>query len=184
MLFSDRTSVSESAARMVCRMTTWKDRLFHNICSSFHLGYSPFAPGTVGSLPAVGVYCFIAAFSGAELHVILLGVALIISCALTVALGPWAEAFWKKKDPSHFVLDEYAGYFLTVLLFRVPSIWLTAVWTFVMTRIFDILKPPPGRRLEALPWGWGILLDDLVASFYAAAVLHALAFLFPVLFGL
>jgi phosphatidylglycerophosphatase A len=138
----------------------------------------------VGSLPAVGVYLLIATLGAVESHAILLGAALMVSCLLTVALGPWAEAYWNRKDPRHFVLDEYAGYFLTILLFRTPNIWLTAVWTFVVTRVFDILKPPPARRLESLPWGWGILLDDLVASLYAAAFLHALAFLFPILFGL
>jgi phosphatidylglycerophosphatase A len=164
-------------------MTAWKDELFTNICSSFRLGYSPVAPGTVGSLPAVALYCVIAIFAPPESHSILLGVALTVSSLLCVALGPWAEGYWKKKDPRHFVLDECAGYFLTVLLFRGPNLLLTVVWTFVMTRIFDILKPPPSRLLESLPSGWGILLDDLGASLYAAAALHVLAFCFPVLFG-
>jgi phosphatidylglycerophosphatase A len=164
-------------------MTTWKDELFINICSSFRLGYSPVAPGTVGSLPAVALYCLIALLVPPQLHTIFLAGALIISSVLCVALGRWAEGYWKKKDPSHVVLDECAGYYLTVLLFRGPNLWLTVLWTFVMTRIFDILKPPPGRRLELLPYGWGVLLDDLSASLYAAAALHVLAFLFPVLFG-
>jgi phosphatidylglycerophosphatase A len=164
-------------------MTTWKDELFINICSSFRLGYSPVAPGTVGSLPAVVLCCVIAIFASPQLQPILLAAALIVSSVLCVALGPWAEGYWKKKDPRHFVLDECAGYFLTVLLFRGPDLALTVAWTFVMTRIFDILKPPPSRRMESLPSGWGILLDDLAASLYAAAALHVLAFLFPVLFG-
>jgi phosphatidylglycerophosphatase A len=164
-------------------MTTWKDELFVNICSSFRLGYSPVAPGTVGSLPAAAIYCIIALLAPRNFHSILLAAALVLSCVLCVALGKWAEGYWGKKDPRHFVLDEWAGYFLTVLLFRGPSLWLTVVWTFVMTRFFDILKPPPSRRFETLPYGWGILLDDLGASLYAAAALYALRFFFPILFG-
>jgi len=163
-------------------MIRWKDKLFVALCSSFHLGYSPVAPGTVGSLPAAGIYWIIAVFAAPENHTLYLSAALLISAGLTIGLGSWAERFWK-KDPRQFVLDEYAGYFLTVLLFRVPSVWLTIAWTFVFTRIFDILKPPPGRRLESLPGGWGILLDDLAASLYAAAALHLLKYGFPALFG-
>ena len=41
-----------------------------------------------------------------------------------------------------------------------------------MTRIIDILKIPPARRLERLPRGWGVLADDLLGSIYAAALLY------------
>ncbi len=164
-------------------MENWKDRLFANICSSFKLGYSPFAPGTVGSLPAVAVYVLIAYAAPPEYHTSLLVLMLVISSAFCVLLGAWAEKFWKKKDPKYVVLDEHAGYFLTVLLFRTNDILLTALWTFVMTRIFDILKPPPARQMEVLPHGWGILTDDLIASLYAAGALHILFILVPWLFG-
>jgi phosphatidylglycerophosphatase A len=164
-------------------MQKWKDKLFANLCSSFQLGYSPFAPGTVGSLPAVAVYVAIAIFAPPEYHTALLAVMLLISSALCVLLGPWAESYWKKKDPRFVVLDEHAGFYLTVLLFRTHDILLTALWTFVMTRIFDILKPPPARQMEVLPHGWGVLMDDLMASLYAAGVLHILCMLFPRLFG-
>ena len=42
---------------------------------------------------------------------------------------------------------------------------------FLLFRVFDILKPWPARQLEALPAGWGVLIDDLVAGVYAAIVL-------------
>lgn len=163
-------------------MRNWKDELFVNLMSSFRLGYSPIASGTVGSLPAVLIYVLIWGLAPTDLHTALIGGALLISCVLCVALGPWAERYWGKKDPRQCVLDEWAGFFLTVLLFRVPSLLLTVVWTFLMTRIFDILKPPPANRLQSLPHGWGILVDDLMASLYAAAALHLLAVCFPWLF--
>ncbi len=108
----------------------------------------------------------------------------MLSCILSVYLGAWAEKFWGGKDPRHFVLDEVAGFFLTVLLFRVPDLGLTVLWGFVATRAFDVIKPPPASSLEVLPAGWGILIDDLIASLYAAAFLHVASRLLPSLFGL
>ena len=71
---------------------------------------------------------------------------LVASSVLCVALCPWAERYWGKKDPGRCVLDEVAGYFVTVLIFRTPNLWLTVVWTFLASRVFDIVKPPPARQ--------------------------------------
>jgi phosphatidylglycerophosphatase A len=56
------------------------------------------------------------------------------------------------------------------LLLPARTGWATGInlaAAFVAFRIFDITKPPPARQLEALPAGWGILLDDLAAAVYA-----------------
>ncbi len=164
-------------------MSQLKEKIFANICSSFGLGYFPVASGTIGSAPAIFIFIIIVLVAPSYLHTALIAVVLLTCCGLCILLGPWAERYWKKKDPRQFVLDEYAGFFFTVLLFRVPSLTLTVIWGFIMTRIFDILKPPPASRLEVLSNGWGILLDDLVASLYAAFALHILAIYFPRLFG-
>lgn len=153
------------------------------LSTSFGLGYSPFAPGTVGTIPAVGLYVLIGQIKDQWWQVLLIGVALAASCLLAVTLGPWAERHWGKKDPRCFVLDEVAGYLLVVLLFRVENVWLTASGAFFAARFFDILKPPPARQLEQLPAGWGMLLDDLAASLYAAVCLHIGAWLLTRLFG-
>jgi phosphatidylglycerophosphatase A len=73
------------------------------------------------------------------------------------------------------VTDEVAGFLLTVLLFHDPAQpILTTLWAFPVTRIIDILKVPPARRLEHLPRGYGVLADDLLGSVYAAAFLYLL----------
>ncbi len=123
-----------------------------------------------------------------ELQTLIIAKVLALACLLCVLLGPWAEKYWGREDPSRFVLDEVAGFFLTLLLFwpfvasKGPDVFLTTLLAFVATRIFDIVKPFPARHLEALPGGWGILLDDLAASLYAGASLHAAAWLVPDLF--
>lgn len=143
-------------------------------------------PGTCGALLGVPIYWVIAEFTHTGLHFPLIAVALFLSCAATVLLTPWAETYWGKKDPGNFVTDEVAGFLFTVLLFNPPDvdIWITVVWAFAVTRVLDIVKVPPSKRLEKLPAGWGVLADDLMGSFYAATLLHVVLFLAPGWFGI
>ncbi len=159
--------------------TTRLDRVFAIIGTSFGLAYLPVAPGTWGALPGVAIFLFINLLVGPQYHTGLIAAALAAFCVLTVALGPWAESYWKTKDPRVYVPDEVTGFLLTVLLFRTPDPFLTVGWAFVITRAMDIIKFPPARQLERLPGGWGILVDDLVSSIYAAALLHALTWVLP-----
>jgi phosphatidylglycerophosphatase A len=156
------------------------DRIFQLLATSFGLAYLPIAPGTWGSLAGVAIFVLISWTSAPADHAGWIGLALVSVCILSVALGPWAERYWGVKDPRRFVLDEVAGFLVTVLFFRTPDPILTVIWAFLLSRIMDIVKPPPGRLLERLPAGWGILLDDVVASLYAAALLHILARILPV----
>ncbi len=164
-------------------MATWQDRIREALCTSLWLGYSPVAPGTVASLAAVIVFVIIKLFGREQLETPLIAAALVVTCIMAVLLGKWAEHYWNRKDPRYFVLDELAGFFVTVLLFRVPSLAVTIIWAFVVTRVFDIIKPWPASKMEHLPYGWGILGDDLIASLYAAGFLHLAAVCFPGLFG-
>lgn len=149
------------------------------LITSFGLGYTPVLPGTVGSLPAVAIFALFITRIRPEYQTGAIAFALVVSSLLSLLLAPWAERYWGRKDPRYFVLDEVAGFFLTVLLFRGQSILWTAVAAFVATRVADIIKPPPANLMERLPGGWGILLDDLVASLYAGVGLHILAWMLP-----
>jgi phosphatidylglycerophosphatase A len=152
------------------------ERLRPLIASCFGLGYSPIMPGTCGALLGPAIYIPLAlAVPSEPLQFTLIGVVLLIWCWITVALGGWAETYYQRKDSQKFVTDEVAGFLLTVLLFHLPSQpVLTTLWAFPVTRIIDILKVPPARRLEKLPRGWGVLADDLLGSVYAAAALHVI----------
>jgi phosphatidylglycerophosphatase A len=76
------------------------------------------------------------------------------------------------KDPQFVVIDEVAGQL--VALIGVPLAWKSFLAGFILFRVFDILKPPPVRQLEALPEGAGIVLDDLAAGLYALVMMHLL----------
>jgi phosphatidylglycerophosphatase A len=156
--------------------------------TSFGLGYAPKAPGTWGTLPAVAAFLAVAVWVPVVWQSAVLGGLLAVSSAAGVVLGNWAHAALGRKDPRQFTLDEVAGFLLTVLVFhpaeltRGGGLAALTVWAFVVTRVMDIIKPPPARQLEALPGGWGILLDDLMASVYAAGALHLLYWAWPGVF--
>ena len=161
-----------------------KDFLKTAVVTVLGCGYAPLMPGTVGTLPAVAAYLAIALFAPPAARIWLMAAAMLVSSGLTIWLGFWAERRWG-KDPQRVVLDEFAGFFTTIILFHPPSVSLaaTVVWAFLLTRLFDMTKPPPCRWLEKLPGGWGILLDDVWASLYAAAALNLLLIFCPRFFA-
>jgi phosphatidylglycerophosphatase A len=95
---------------------------------------------------------------------------LVLLSILSVALAPWAIAYFGREDPGPFVLDEAAAICLTMLFLPLRPGWhelIPIALGFGAFRLFDIWKPPPVRQIEELPRGWGILLDDLAAAVYA-----------------
>ena len=76
------------------------------------------------------------------------------------------------KDPQFVVIDEVAGQL--VALIAVPLAWKTFLAGLILFRVFDIWKPFPIRRLERLPEGTGIVVDDLGAGLYALVIMHLL----------
>ena len=74
-----------------------------------------------------------------------------------------------REDPGHVVIDEVAGQWLTLVACK-PE-WPHALLALALFRLFDITKPWPIRKLEALAGGWGIMLDDLGAGLLGLVVL-------------
>ena len=77
-----------------------------------------------------------------------------------------------KKDPGIVVIDETAGQLLSFL--GAPVNWQSLLVGLILFRLFDITKPFPIRRLEKLPDGTGIVVDDLGAGLYALAIMQLL----------
>ena len=129
-------------------------------------------PGTWGSLATVAVWSALARWVP-EQHRSL--VAFLAVAAVTAIGIPAATRFARatgKKDPQQVVIDEVAGQLLTLAL--VPLHWKPVLAGFVLFRAFDMLKPWPIRKLEELPEGIGIVVDDLGAGVYAGVVLQLL----------
>jgi phosphatidylglycerophosphatase A len=123
-------------------------------------GFLPVAPGTWGAAAGVVLLLPFLSCSGSQM---LPGLAVATLLATFVGaraahdLAPdWGE------DPKPFVLDEVAG--LWVAMLGWPITWPYLLAAFLLFRIFDIWKPLGIRRLEAVPNGWGVMLDDLAAG--------------------
>jgi len=138
------------------------NRLKYALATCGFLGASPVAPGTFGTLGGVAIAWLL---SGTEQFQLWILVAAAIVTFVGIALGEWAEVYAEGKDPQFFVLDEVAGYLLTIWWFEGPSL-LTLFVAFCAFRFFDIVKPPPIRKVERVGGGAGIVLDDLVAGVY------------------
>ncbi|MFH0958184.1 MAG: phosphatidylglycerophosphatase A [Pseudomonadota bacterium] len=164
-------------------MNSLSDRIKEIITTGMWLGYSPIASGTVGTLPAIIIYILIRWYVNPEFQRVVTLFFLIAACVGCVLLGEWAEKQYGKKDPGAFVLDEMAGFWLTVLFFSTPNAFLTIFWAFIATRFFDILKPFPANESQNAHGGWGILLDDLLASVYAIIFLKVASWASPWAFG-
>ena len=131
-------------------------------------GLSHYAPGTVGTLVAVPF-----AWLLLQMPPPLYWGALVVLFLLGVWLCGTASRMLGRHDPGNIVWDEMVGYWLTVAL--LPMTWGWWLAGFVAFRFFDILKPWPIRRLErAVGGGLGIMLDDVLAAFYAMLVLATL----------
>jgi len=75
------------------------------------------------------------------------------------------------KDPGFVVIDEVAGQMIAMI--ALPLNWKYLLASFILFRSFDIVKPFPLRRLERLPAGTGIMMDDVGAGLYALVLLQA-----------
>ncbi|MFH1690073.1 MAG: phosphatidylglycerophosphatase A [Candidatus Eisenbacteria bacterium] len=144
------------------------------LATGAYLGYAPFAPGTVGSLGCAVLVWFavpeVTHLSSAPA----IGVAALSTLAF-VALAIWASGLAERSfghDASRIVIDEYAGFLISVLLLP-KSLFVFAV-AFLLFRALDIVKPFPARRAEALPGGTGVVLDDVVAGIYANILLRVM----------
>ncbi len=133
-------------------------------------GYAPVAPGTVGTLGAIPLYLALSRLGPAAYLMFTLAFS-----ALAVYAAERAGEYWRVADASPIVIDEVAGYLLTMAL--VPFSWQAVGAAFVLFRIFDVLKPWPASALDRMKNGFGVVLDDLAAGVWASAALLALRLL-------
>ena len=131
-------------------------------------GYMPGAPGTYGTVVAIPL-CYVLSRLGLAGGLIFIGV----FSGLAVWLSSEAERIFESKDSSRIVIDEMAGFLVT--LFLIPWGVKSVLIGFAAFRIFDIAKPFPIRQLESrLPGGWGVVGDDVLAGVYANVVTRIL----------
>lgn len=149
--------------------------------TTFGVGYLPIAPGTYGSLLAVGFYAFLAstfapfrysaAPGSAEPAIAAIHAVILVSFLLFMLLGIWAASrsieLLGNSDPSEAVVDEVIGQLIVFLFIPFTSSWYLIAAGFLLFRLFDIWKPYPIDDLQNLPGGIGVCADDMLAGVYA-----------------
>lgn len=150
----------------------WKKPLVFVACG-FGLGLSPVASGTAGTLPGLALVLGLraAGFDAPPFDIL----AALLLAAAAVPLCDIAEKHFKRKDDGRIVADEFMTF--PICMLGLPSeAWVFAA-AFLTNRFFDILKPPPARRLQDCEGGLGIVADDAVSCLYSLAANHAIVFL-------
>lgn len=149
----------------------WRNPI-HFIAFGFGSGVLPKMPGTYGTLVAIPLYMLIMNCSLWLYSLITLAV-----IVLSIIICEKAERDLGIHDHPGMVIDEIAGYFLTMLAVPVGWFWILA--GFILFRIFDIWKPWPIRWLDQkMPGGFGTVVDDLLAAVYAWVGLQLMAGLY------
>jgi phosphatidylglycerophosphatase A len=145
--------------------------LFHKITStSLGIGYIGKGAGTVAAV-ACSVCWYLVYRNGYQPVP-----SLLITIAITL-LGIWSSNIVSKiwgKDPARVVIDEVAGMCISLLFIPVTLKYVVAA--LILFRFFDIAKPLYIKKLEKLPGGWGIMLDDVLAGIYANVILQIALF--------
>jgi phosphatidylglycerophosphatase A len=141
-----------------------KDRVAYWLAIWFGCGRFPRMPGTAGTVGAVPLYLALA--PGGPL-------AVAAGALLVTLVGVWAATRVVRqtglKDPQIVCIDEAAGVLIT--LTAAPLTWQGTLAGVVLFRVFDQLKPWPARRAERWREGWGVVMDDVFAGLWGAAVL-------------
>ena len=137
----------------------------------FGSGFSPVAPGTVGTLIGIPIVLLLSLLPTLFFAI---GAGLIALLSIWLA-GLVTEDIGKEDHPA-IVIDEIAGYVVTMAM--IPLTWWSIITGFFIFRLFDIWKPPPIGWLDQ-NWhgGFGITADDLIAGVYANLVLQGLMLL-------
>jgi phosphatidylglycerophosphatase A len=136
------------------------------------VGYSRYFPGTMGTVLAVPISLGLNRVADAS-PLLAIGILAAITIG-AIKLATEASAILQQKDPQIIVADEIVGFMIANFL--VPFRLAPLVVSFLLFRIFDITKVYPAAKLEELPGGAGIVLDDVLAGFYAFAIVQTLLY--------
>jgi phosphatidylglycerophosphatase A len=137
-------------------------RVAHLIAAGFGTGYTPLAGGTVASAAAL--------VTGAGL--LLLSPLALALAALLATVGGYFAVKWAaiEGDPGWVVIDEFAGQWISLLALARPTT-LSLAAAFVLFRLFDITKLGPVGWADRRHGAFGVMADDVIAGFIAAALL-------------
>jgi len=131
----------------------------------FGSGLAKKMPGTMGTVAAIPVYLAFTPF-----NIWIYSALTVFVCVVGIRICDTAAKQLGEHDFGGIVWDEVAGYLVT--MWFVPFSWTAVLYGFVLFRIFDILKPWPIKWVDKkVEGGFGIMLDDVLAGLFSAAIL-------------
>lgn len=142
----------------------------HWLAQGFGSGLSPVLPGTSGTLFA-WLSFVVLSWRWPDMFTPQVWMGIIVA---GFAIGVWACHVTGRNlgiaDHGSMVWDEIIAFWL-VLVFVMPAGLWVQLAAFVIFRFFDMVKPPPISYFDRhLKGGFGVMFDDLVASFYTLLV--------------
>jgi phosphatidylglycerophosphatase A len=144
------------------------------IASWFGIGYIK-GGGTIAAAVTCGLIWLFWATAVAQSSWVLLLITAVITL-IGIYVGDKVEPFWG-KDSYRVVIDEVAGMLIT-MVFVPHNAWLLLAG-FILFRFFDMVKPLFIRRLEKLPGGSGVMLDDILAGIYSNLLIQIFMLIKP-----
>lgn len=138
----------------------------------FGTGFGRPGPGTWASVATTLLWGGLARYADPASRPLYATVTAVVITLIGIPAATRVARALGKGDPSQVVIDEAAGQMIAFI--AVPLNWRCLVAGLILFRVFDIAKPFPLRRLERLPEGTGIMLDDVGAGLYALAVMQLL----------
>jgi phosphatidylglycerophosphatase A len=131
-------------------------------------GFLPLMPGTWGTFAAIPLVIVVH-----RLNLLIQGIAVLVFVAFAAWVSGRAEILLEDQDPRPIVIDEMAGFIVSLLW--LPLKPLTLCLGFGLFRLFDVVKPPPIASVEKrMRGGWGVVIDDVLAGVFTNVVLRLL----------
>ncbi len=151
-----------------------KKKFYYFLSSGLGAGFLPKSPGTFGTISALLVYYLLLLIFNLDVKsdfYLLLGLisySVIFGTFFSNEILKFEENKFN-KDPQFIVIDEWAGFYITILF---STSWLHIIVGFLLFRLFDIWKPWLIGKAENFPRGYGIMADDIVAGFFALIIMN------------
>ena len=150
------------------------NKIISKFTTLFGIGYSPIAPGTIGSIFSIVFFYFLIKFVSYSFLVIIFLIILFTSLKL---IEKYSNLL-KSHDSSTIVIDEFLGIFLIILFYdylKFTNDFIMFLLILILFRFFDILKIFPINWVDKnIKNSFGVVLDDLLAGVYSIIVLYSI----------
>ena len=142
--------------------------MYKIISTGLGIGYIPKGGGTVASIVCcLFIYLLNASGNFSDMYTSIVITAILMGIGVLASYK--VEPIWG-KDNYRVVIDEIAGMWISMLF--VPFKVSYLILALVLFRIFDIGKPFFIKRMEKLPGGVGVMMDDVLAGIYTNVLLQ------------